>query len=323
MKSRPNDIIKKLMLAAIDVIFILASLFFAYYITKKKVPDAFSVPVLIWFIGNVIIGILVFALSGLYSIIFESVSIVDALRLCFAIICILVVNIIYVSLIDNIKIGISTSFVYCSFLFFLTGMTRFYKRAFIVGKYYVRSSSIRKKKVMIVGAGKACAALINEMFTSNKMEYLPVCIIDDDVEKIGKSISGVKIVGSTYQIKKFAKKYGVEEIFITMPSVDRHRQSKIIARCNDAGCPVKVLPGMYQLADGQVSVSKMRHVDIQDLLGREPVTVDINEIIGYIEGKVVLVTGGGGSIGSELCRQIATHKPERLIIIDKYENKAY
>ena len=323
MKSRPNDIIKKLMLAAVDVIFILASLFFAYYITKKKVPDAFSVPVLIWFIGNVIIGILVFALSGLYSIIFESVSIVDALRLCFAIICILVVNIIYVSLIDNIKIGIATSFVYCSFLFFLTGMTRFYKRAFIVGKYYVRSSSIRKKKVMIVGAGKACAALINEMLTSNKMEYLPVCIIDDDVEKIGKSISGVKIVGSTYQIKKFAKKYGVEEIFITMPSVDRHRQSKIIARCNDAGCPVKVLPGMYQLADGQVSVSKMRHVDIQDLLGREPVTVDINEIIGYIEGKVVLVTGGGGSIGSELCRQIATHNPERLIILDIYENNAY
>ena len=210
MKSRPNDIIKKLILAAVDVIFILASLFFAYYITKKEVPDAFSIPVLIWFIGNVIIGILVFALSGLYSIIFESVSIVDALRLCFAIISILVVNVIYVSLIDNIKIGISTSFVYCSFLFFLTGMTRFYKRVFIVGKYYVRSSSMRKKKVMIVGAGKACTALINEMFTSNKMEYLPVCIIDDDVEKIGKSISGVKIVGSTYQIKKFVKKYGVE-----------------------------------------------------------------------------------------------------------------
>ena len=112
MKNRPNDIIKKLILAAVDVIFILASLFFAYYITKKKVPDAFSVPVLIWFIGNVIIGILVFALSGLYSIIFESVSIVDALRLCFAIISILVVNVIDISLIDNIKIGISTSFVY-------------------------------------------------------------------------------------------------------------------------------------------------------------------------------------------------------------------
>ncbi len=323
MKHKSNDVFKKLILVAVDTILMLASLFFAYYITKKTVPDTSTLPMLLWFLGNVAFGILVFALSGLYSVIFESVSIVDALRLCFAIICILVINIIFVAVMDDIPIGFSTCFVYCSFLFFLTGMTRFYKRVFIVGKYYIRSSSLRKKKVMIVGAGKACTTLINEMQTSNKLEYLPVCIIDDDVEKIGKSISGVKIVGSTYQIKKFAKKYGVEEIFVTMPSVDKHRQSKIIARCNDAGCPVKVLPGVYQLADGQVSVSKMRHVDIQDLLGRDPVTVDINEIIGYIEGKVVLVTGGGGSIGSELCRQIASHNPERLIILDIYENNAY
>ncbi len=323
MKNRPNDVLKKLILAAVDTIFILASLFFAYYITRKTAPDTSKLPIIIWFLGNVAFGILVFALSGLYSVIFESVSIVDALRLCFAVVCLLVINIIYVAVMDNIEIGFSTCFVYCSFIFFLTGMTRFYKRVFIVGKYYIRSTSLRKKKVMIVGAGKACTTLINEMQTSNKLEYLPVCIIDDDVDKIGKSISGVKIVGSTYQIKKFAKKYGVEEIFVTMPSVDKHRQSKIIARCNDAGCPVKVLPGVYQLADGQVSVSKMRHVDIQDLLGRDPVTVDINEIIGYIEGKVVLVTGGGGSIGSELCRQIASHNPERLIILDIYENNAY
>ena len=323
MKHRPNDVLKKLILAAVDTILILASLFFAYYITRKTAPDTSKLPIIIWFLGNVAFGILVFALSGLYSVIFESVSIVDALRLCFAIVCLLVINIIYVAVMDNIEIGFSTCFVYCSFIFFLTGMTRFYKRVFIVGKYYIRSTSMRKKKVMIVGAGKACTTLINEMQTSNKLEYLPVCIIDDDVDKIGKSISGVKIVGSTYQIKKFAKKYGVEEIFVTMPSVDKHRQSKIIARCNDAGCPVKVLPGVYQLADGQVSVSKMRHVDIQDLLGRDPVTVDINEIIGYIEGKVVLVTGGGGSIGSELCRQIASHNPERLIILDIYENNAY
>ncbi len=323
MKHRPNDVLKKLILAAVDTILILASLFFAYYITRKTAPDTSKLPIIIWFLGNVAFGILVFALSGLYSVIFESVSIVDALRLCFAVVCLLVINIIYVAVMDNIEIGFSTCFVYCSFIFFLTGMTRFYKRVFIVGKYYIRSTSMRKKKVMIVGAGKACTTLINEMQTSNKLEYLPVCIIDDDVDKIGKSISGVKIVGSTYQIKKFAKKYGVEEIFVTMPSVDKHRQSKIIARCNDAGCPVKVLPGVYQLADGQVSVSKMRHVDIQDLLGRDPVTVDINEIIGYIEGKVVLVTGGGGSIGSELCRQIASHNPERLIILDIYENNAY
>ena len=130
-------------------------------------------------------------------------------------------------------------------------------------------------------------------------------------------------MGTTYEIKKFAKKYDVDEIHVTMPSIDKSRLSKIITRCNDAGCPVKILPGLYQLADGQVSVSNMREVDIQDLLGRDPVTVDINAIIGYIEDKVVLVTGGGGSIGSELCRQIASHNPKKLIILDIYENNAY
>lgn len=323
MKHRKNDLFKKILILCIDVALIVISMVFAYIITKESVPKTDYASVLIWFLGNIALVVFVYKCSGLYSIIFSSASIIDALRLCFAIFCILVANIIYTAMSGRDVIGFSTCFVYASFLFLFTGMTRFYKRAFNVGKYYISTNVEKKKRVMVVGAGKSGATLIAEMQSSDKTDFVPVCAIDDDPEKIGKSVCGVKVVGSTYEIKKYAKKYSVNEIHVTMPSVDKRRLSKIIARCNDAGCPVKILPGLYQLADGQVSVSSMREVDIQDLLGRDPVTVDINEIIGYIEDKTVLVTGGGGSIGSELCRQIASHNPKRLIILDIYENNAY
>lgn len=323
MKHRKNDLFKKILILCIDVALIVISMVFAYIITKESAPKTDYASVLIWFLGNIALVVFVYKCSGLYSIIFSSASIIDALRLCFAIFCILVANIIYTALSGRDVIGFSTCFVYASFLFLFTGMTRFYKRAFNVGKYYISTNVEKKKRVMVVGAGKSGATLIAEMQSSDKTDFVPVCAIDDDPEKIGKSVCGVKVVGSTYEIKKYAKKYSVNEIHVTMPSVDKRRLSKIIARCNDTGCPVKILPGLYQLADGQVSVSSMREVDIQDLLGRDPVTVDINEIIGYIEDKTVLVTGGGGSIGSELCRQIASHNPKRLIILDIYENNAY
>lgn len=323
MKHRKNDLFKKILILCIDVALIVISMVFAYIITKESAPKTDYASVLIWFLGNIALVVFVYKCSGLYSIIFSSASIIDALRLCFAIFCILVANIIYTALSGRDVIGFSTCFVYASFLFLFTGMTRFYKRAFNVGKYYISTNVEKKKRVMVVGAGKSGATLIAEMQSSDKTDFVPVCAIDDDPEKIGKSVCGVKVVGSTCEIKKYAKKYSVNEIHVTMPSVDKRRLSKIIARCNDAGCPVKILPGLYQLADGQVSVSSMREVDIQDLLGRDPITVDINEIIGYIEDKTVLVTGGGGSIGSELCRQIASHNPKRLIILDIYENNAY
>ncbi len=324
MKHRKNDLFKKFLILCVDVALIVVSLFFAYIITHESFPDvAEHTTLAVWFAGNIALVVFIYKCSGLYAVIFNSASIIDALRLCFATFCILVANIIFVAATGRDVIGYSTCCVYVSFLFLFTGMTRFYKRAFNIGKYYISTGGTEKKRVMIVGAGKSGATLIAEMQTSDKTDFIPVCAIDDDPEKIGKSVCGVKVVGSTYEIKKYAKKYGVDEIHVTMPSVDKRRQSKIISRCNDAGCPVKILPGLYQLADGQVSVSKMRDVDIQDLLGRAQVTVDINEIIGYIEDKTVLVTGGGGSIGSELCRQIATHNPKRLIILDIYENNAY
>ena len=165
--------------------------------------------------------------------------------------------------------------------------------------------------------------LIREIQTSDKIDYNPVCIVDDDPAKIGKSIGDVKIVGSTAEIKDFAELYNIEEILIAMPSVPKKEIQKIFDICKTTKCKVKILPGLYQIVNGEASVSALRPVQIIDLLGREQIKVNLDEIVGYIEGRVVLVTGGGGSIGSELCRQIASHNPKQLIILDIYENNAY
>ena len=140
---------------------------------------------------------------------------------------------------------------------------------------------------------------------------------------INSYILGVKIVGTTEYIAEAVKKYDVKEIFVTMPSVHKKRIREIVSMCQACNCPVKILPSVYQLATGQITVEKLRKVDVQDLLGRDQVNVNLDEIMGYIENKTVLVTGGGGSIGSELCRQIASHRPKQLIILDIYENNAY
>ena len=178
-------------------------------------------------------------------------------------------------------------------------------------------------RVMIIGAGKACVALIKEMRDSVKSKMNPVCLIDDDPNKINRYVSGVKVVGTTAQVEFFANKYSVQEIIIAIPSANKKLVNHIVSQCQGAGCKIKTIPSMYQLASGQVSVSDIKEVSIDDLLGRDQVKVNLDEILGYIEGKTVLVTGGGGSIGSELCRQIATHNPEKLIILDIYENNAY
>ena len=329
MRNKQSDVLKFILLITLDTLSVIAALALSYYISVPPDEYHLSFELIIWMTGNIIAVIVFFFIFGMYSLILANVSIVEALKLTFSIICVAALNILYLwirKFIDpalDRPINYGTITTYSIILFFLTGFIRFFGRIISVGKYYAKNLTKPKKRVMLVGAGSAGASLINEMLHSDMISYNPVCLIDDNIEKIGKTICGVKVVGSSYEIRKWAQKYKVEEIFVTMPSCDKKRLNKIMSRCREAGCPVKILPGVYQLADGQVSVSSMREVDIQDLLGREQVKVDVNEIIGYIENKVVLVTGGGGSIGSELCRQIATHHPKQLIILDIYENNAY
>lgn len=178
-------------------------------------------------------------------------------------------------------------------------------------------------KILLVGAGTSGAVILKEMVTSQYAHGKIVCFVDDDKNKIGKFLNGVPIAGNRYDIPKLVDKYKIDKIYVAIPSAPASEVKKILEICRETNCQLKILPGIYQLLNGDVSVSKLREVQIEDLLGREPIRVNLDEIMGYVSHKVILVTGGGGSIGSELCRQIASHNPKHLIILDIYENNAY
>ncbi len=179
------------------------------------------------------------------------------------------------------------------------------------------------KNVMLIGAGDAGRALAMEFLSSDYVKDHLSCVIDDNPVKLNKRLCGVPIVGNRYDIPAMAKQYKISKIIFAIPSCPAKTRKEILDICTTTGCEVQMLPGIYQMVNGEVSVSKLRQVDPQDLLGRDPIQVNLEEIFGYIHGKTVLVTGGGGSIGSELCRQIAGAEPEMLIIFDIYENNAY
>lgn len=179
------------------------------------------------------------------------------------------------------------------------------------------------QRVLVVGAGSAGQMIINELKENPQLKKVPVGIIDDDINKIGRVIHNVKILGNTSQVKEIVEKENVDEIILAMANVDKARKSEIINICKETKCKLKTIPGIYEIIDGKVDIKKIRDVDIEDLLGRESIKVNMEEMSGYIEERTVLVTGGGGSIGSELCRQIASFNPKHLIIVDNYENNAY
>ncbi len=176
---------------------------------------------------------------------------------------------------------------------------------------------------MVIGAGAAGQVVIRELKSSQGTAAQPRCIIDDDPNTWGRIVGGVPIVGGRDTILLNVEKYEIDQILLAIPSASAQERRDILNICKQTGCELKSLPGVYQLANGDVLLSKMRPVAVEELLGREAIQVDLDEIFQYLEGKTILVTGGGGSIGSELCRQIAGHKPRQLIIFDIYENNAY
>ena len=179
------------------------------------------------------------------------------------------------------------------------------------------------KRVMLIGAGNAGQMILRDMTQSPDTTDKVVCIIDDDPNKKDRYLEGVRIVGGHEDILASVEKYRVDKIYFAIPSATAEQKRDILSICNETDCELKQLPGIYQLISGQVTVSAMKDVAVEDLLGREPIRADLSGVFSFINGKTVLVTGGGGSIGSELCRQIAAHQPKQLIIFDVYENNAY
>ena len=184
-------------------------------------------------------------------------------------------------------------------------------------------NSANKKRVMLIGAGQAGQMILRDISGAKEVTDQVVCIIDDNKNKWGRIVEGITVVGGREDILANVEKYKVDKIYVAIPSASRQELRDILSICNETGCELMTLPGMYQIINGEVSMADMKEVDIADLLGREQIHVDMDEIFTQLKGKTILVTGGGGSIGSELCRQIAGHEPKQLIILDIYENSAY
>ena len=177
--------------------------------------------------------------------------------------------------------------------------------------------------VMLIGAGNAGQMILRDVNRAKELNDRVVCIIDDSENKWNRFIDGIPIVGGRDTILENVEKFNIQKIYVALPSASMEERRDILSICKETSCQLKNLPGMYQLVNGEVTVSNLKNVSIEDLLGRDPIKVEMDEVFDFIHGKTVLVTGGGGSIGSELCRQVANHNPKRLIIFDVYENNAY
>ena len=217
----------------------------------------------------------------------------------------------------------SYPFMYFCLLTALLVASRFSYRFIRMALHNFRKRGLTPVKTLVVGAGAAGFMIVREMKNSKHLNRKIPCIVDDDPDKKGTYLHGVPVIGGKENIPEYVKKYGIEEIVIAIPTITPEKQKELLEICKDCGCKILILPGIYQLVNEEVSVSMLREVQIEDLLGRETVKLEMEEIMDYVQDKVVLVTGGGGSIGSEICRQVALHNPKTLIIFDIYENNAY
>lgn len=270
----------------------------------------------------IVICLVVFQLFRLYNSIWSFVSIDELFRIILAYGVLLAAGLAYVLI---LKIDMPRSFYFAGFImsFMSTTALRFsyrFMRQLMAG---ISTEKSERDRILMIGAGEAGRQLIREINSNPRLGSRVVCIIDDNPSKRRRYLDGVEIAGGRQEIPDAVKKYRVNKIIFAIPTCDGQDRKEILDICSKTGCRVQAVPGMFQLVSGEVSVSKLRDVELQDLLGRDPIQVNLEEICRYISGKVVMVTGGGGSIGSELCRQIAKSKPEQLIIFDIYENNAY
>ena len=271
---------------------------------------------------NIVCTLLVFRGFRLYNSLWRYAGMIELKNIVYAVTGSAVLQVVGMHLL-HVSMPRSYPVLYLLLLFFLTGFSRFIWR--ILPE---RTQETEQKpdtiRTMIVGAGEAGNMLLKELVGSSHLNRKIVCIIDDDVTKIGTYLHGVPVAGTVKQIPQLAERYGVKEIIVAIPSASSPEKKKILESCSRAvGCNVLTLPGIYQIINGDVHVSMLRKIEINDLLGREPVDLRMETIMRYVKGKTVLVTGGGGSIGSEICRQIAGYAPRTLILFDIYENSAY
>ncbi|MDD3165315.1 MAG: nucleoside-diphosphate sugar epimerase/dehydratase [Oscillospiraceae bacterium] len=318
-------------LILVDVVFMSASVFLSLFIRfnfeGNAIPALFLARAIRTLPAFCVCSVLIFARLRLYSSLWSYASLREAAQTVLA--CAVSSALLAVmSYLMNQMLPRSCYFVQFSLLTMLTIVLRFsYRLARMLRdkmNHHAQRRSAALTNVMIIGAGSAASALINEIsHDSHLTQSKVVCVMDDASAKQGHYFCGVKVVGDMQSIPRAAERYAVDEIIFAIPSATSQRRKEILQICQQTACRLKTLPGIYQLVDGEVSMSKVRKVEVTDLLGREAVKLDMAGIRSLVCGTCVLITGAAGSIGSELSRQIAGYQPRMLVLLDMYENTLY
>lgn len=317
-----------LLLVVTDMVAVMASsalsLYVRYEFSFMSIEPQFWKAIQDAYLLNVFVTLIIFYIFRLYNSVWRYASDTEMVNVVIAVtICSIMQPVIFWLL--GTYVPRSFPFFYGFFMAIFTGGVRFSYRflRMVQNKRLNHFNTPERQNYMIVGAGASGNAILQEVQSSKYLSMHVACFIDDNPGCQGKYLRGVPIVGGREKIAESVEKYDVDEIIIAIPSASRSELKPLLEICKETGRRIQILPGMYQIIKGDVNVSNLREVQIEDLLGRDPIEVNVDEIIGYVRDKVVLVTGGGGSIGSELCRQVARHSPRRLVILDIYENNAY
>ncbi len=325
-KDKMQLLVRRTFLILSDIVIInfavFLSLVMRFEISVAQIPEEYMTAYKQAAIPFTLITLAIFWFFRMYHSLWQYASIAEVYKIVEA--CV-VAEIVHISLTSFMEWRLPRSCYFLTGVFLVVMMcaSRFMYRLTRTALQNYRHTQSRVK-IMIIGAGEATNMLMREIENSRYLENSKVvCIIDDDPKKIGRFIRGVRIVGNREKIKEYARYYDVDEIIFAIPSASHEEQRKILNICKETSCNLKMIPGLYEMVDGEFSIQNIRNVDVLDLLGRDPVEVDLDSIMGYVNDKTIMVTGGGGSIGSELCRQLISHKPKRLIIFDIYENSAY
>ena len=319
-----KKLLRTIILVLADIILIPASYYISWFIRfDGQVDISFHALISYPIIYLIVIKTIIYFLFGLYNSLWKYAGTNELIQV---VVATIVGNAIFLSYNFLMQYNLPRSIFVLMIIFdtiFVAGVRFGYRIIRHIRKGFYIINKDYSKRVMIIGAGDAGAMVINELNRHPELGLAPVVILDDDPSKIGRRLRGVPIKGSTHDIQRIAKGEEIDEIIIAIPSADNAKLRRVIEECSKTKCRLRKLPGVYELIDGQVSIKEIRDVEIEDLLGREPVCMDLEEISQYLCGRTVLVTGGGGSIGSELCRQICEFKPRKLLILDIYENNAY
>ena len=318
-------IIRVIMLVILDIAIVNISAFLALFIRyefnwKEMALSPFLEGLSAWMIPNTLLCIAVFVILRLYNSLWGFAGGDELIRIITASGIIMLAQFAVV-LTGSVELNRSFPVLFAMILGMAMTFSRFIYR--FVRRFHGWFSRKGRQRTMLIGAGQAGALVLREFRNSSFSRNKVVCIIDDDPHKLGRQLMGVRVVGGRDVIEEAVERYSITEIILAIPTLPAQAKKEIWEICSRTGCKFKQMPGIYQLANGEVSIQQIRDIDIEDLLERDVIKVDMGGLSDLIQGHTVMVTGGGGSIGSELCRQLATYQPSDLVIFDIYENNAY